>query len=455
MDTGYFDHDDKLLNNAMATYQGAYTLEWYLNFQKNGGAGHPYQFYYGRQSYGRKLGTEAEILSFTLAGQKGEINPTERTIKVTVPKGMPLSQVTPELVLSDHASLMMPSLPCNFVENEPQPFVIKAEDGQTQNTWKVTVESGDVASAESDLNTGSIQLFDKNQREVSYTLEGKTTTNGYDIVLNVEEGIDLTRLRLAAELSWGADSDIKLDGKTDLDLSDWLEIRGGAAQDKQHVKLYRIKVQYEKYAEVTAFSLRIGETDYQGTISGTKIIISGATIKCRCDSGGADHRSVRGNHNAESAQRRCTQDFSAGQEYVVSGDGVKSRTYQVQVVKDGRADSTIPDTVTSSAKIQSFSVLGVSGEIDQDTGMIMVELPQRTDVSSVAPTVTVGMWVSCKSGIRRNCEPDKSGYLYSHQWNRIQRLYGGGRFEAGCFSETLGKDGGPGIPITDHQVVRD
>ncbi len=42
------------------------------------------------------------------------------------------------------------------------------------------------------------------------------------LVLNVEEGIDLTRLRLAAELSWGADSDIKLDGKTDLDLSDWL-----------------------------------------------------------------------------------------------------------------------------------------------------------------------------------------------------------------------------------------
>lgn len=453
LDTGYFDHDDKLLNNAMATYQGAYTLEWYLNFQKNGGAGHPYQFYYGRQSYGRKLGTEAEILSFTLAGQKGEINPTERTIKVTVPKGMPLSQVTPELVLSDHASLMMPSLPCNFVENEPQPFVIKAEDGQTQNTWKVTVEYGDVASAESDLNTGSIQLFDKNQREVSYTLEGKTTTeDGYDIVLNVEEGIDLTRLRLAAELSWGADSDIKLDGKTDLDLSDWLEIRV-TAQDKQHVKLYRIKVQYEKYAEITAFSLRIGETDYQGTISGTKIIISGVPSNADVTAA-VPTIEVSAETTTLSPLSGVPQDFSAGQEYVVSGDGVKSRTYQVQVVKDGRADSTIPDTVTSSAKIQSFSVLGVSGEIDQDTGMIMVELPQRTDVSSVAPTVTVGSGCSV-SPVSGEIVNLTSPVIYTVTNGTESKDYTVVVTLKQAVSQKLWEKMEDQNTITDHQVVRD
>ncbi|MEG0895006.1 MAG: hypothetical protein RSE93_04765, partial [Oscillospiraceae bacterium] len=39
---GYFDHTPAIAKNAMATYQGCYASQWYLEFLDNGGAGHPY-----------------------------------------------------------------------------------------------------------------------------------------------------------------------------------------------------------------------------------------------------------------------------------------------------------------------------------------------------------------------------------------------------------------------------
>ena len=139
---------------------------------------------------------------------------------------------------------------------------------------------------------------------------------------------------------------------------------------------------------------------------------------------------------------------------MVSGDGVKSRTYQVQVVKDGRADSTIPDTVTSSAKIQSFSVLGVSGEIDQDTGMIMVELPQRTDVSSVAPTVTVGSGCSV-SPVSGEIVNLTSPVIYTVTNGTESKDYTVVVTLKQAVSQKLWEKMEDQNTITDHQVVRD
>lgn len=66
---GYFHHSVKLLNNAMATYQGCYASQWYLNFLENGGQGTPYSLYYHRFDFARPLSTDASITSFTLEGQ--------------------------------------------------------------------------------------------------------------------------------------------------------------------------------------------------------------------------------------------------------------------------------------------------------------------------------------------------------------------------------------------------
>lgn len=199
--------------------------------------------------------------------------------------------------------------------------------------------------------------------------------------------------------------------------------------------------------------MRIGETDYQGTISGTKIIISGVPSNADVTAA-VPTIEVSAETTTLSPLSGVPQDFSAGQEYVVSGDGVKSRTYQVQVVKDGRADSTIPDTVTSSAKIQSFSVLGVSGEIDQDTGMIMVELPQRTDVSSVAPTVTVGSGCSV-SPVSGEIVNLTSPVIYTVTNGTESKDYTVVVTLKQAVSQELWEKMEDQNTITDHQVVRD
>lgn len=95
----------------------------------------------------------------------------------------------------------------------------------------------------------------------------------------------------------------------------------------------------------------------------------------------------------------------------MAGDeNVLSRTYTVSVLnKAGRlisasgntgGDDDTPVTPVTGAKITAFSVLGVDGVIDQSAGTITVTLPAGTDVTAVAPSVTVtaGAVVSPVSG---------------------------------------------------------
>ena len=69
-DGEYFAHTMSVPKNAMATYQGCYTVQWYLGFLQNGGAGHPYSLYYHQQKFSRPLSTEADIKKLR-AGRTG------------------------------------------------------------------------------------------------------------------------------------------------------------------------------------------------------------------------------------------------------------------------------------------------------------------------------------------------------------------------------------------------
>lgn len=93
----------------------------------------------------------------------------------------------------------------------------------------------------------------------------------------------------------------------------------------------------------------------------------------------------------------------------MAGDeNVVSRTYTVSVLNkegklisgSGSGSGDTPVTPVTGAKITAFSVLGVDGVIDQSAGTITVTLPAGTDVTAVAPSVTVtaGAVVSPVSG---------------------------------------------------------
>lgn len=101
-------------------------------------------------------------------------------------------------------------------------------------------------------------------------------------------------------------------------------------------------------------------------------------------------------------------DFANAATFTLGGDDdLASRTYTVTVLnksgqpisaKNSGGDDDTP--TTSTAKITGFSVLGVEGEIDQSAGTITVTLPVGTNVTAVAPVVTVpaGAVVSPVSG---------------------------------------------------------
>ena len=189
------------------------------------GAGTPCYFYYGRFNFETPLSDQAEIEAFSLDGQEGTIDQENRTIAVKVPKGMDLSSVTPEIILSKGATLQSPMLPVTLVDGVEQAFVVMAEDGKTMNVYKVTVTGDETVDGKgTQIVMDSLELEDasilKDVELLGYTEE--ETEDGVNIILKVGSATDITALLLKAKLSYGATvSPSVLDGKTKLDLSDW------------------------------------------------------------------------------------------------------------------------------------------------------------------------------------------------------------------------------------------
>ena len=405
---GGFKHvQSETASNLMATYQSCYALQWYLGFLEKGGAGYPYYLYYHRYDFSTVLSSEADILEFSIEGQKGVFGEEngQNTISVTLPKGMPLQNITPDFTLSAGATLAAPTLPVTLAEGVAQPFTVLAEDGLTRKTYYVTVTFGDVDPAGAKIDTSTIVLQDANQRNLDILDKAVTVKeDGADILLTVSSGIDVTKLRVIANISYGASASPVLDGSVNLDLSDWTEFAITSGDGKNHAA-YRIKVQAKAVASIMAFSLTINGKVYDGDIdnvSGT-ISVTGVDDSNLTTTKFAPDITLGVGTTVCSPLSGTEQDFSAPVTYTVAGRDVESRTYTVRVTNTaGSLISASGETPTpsSSARIEKFTVLGVDGEIDHTAGTIEVVLPNGTDVTAVAPLVTVpaGAVVSPVSG---------------------------------------------------------
>lgn len=402
-----FKHTQDGTTNAMATYQSCYALQWYLGLLNNDEAGRPYHLYYHRYDFSTAFSTDADILSFSIEGQNGKIETKDgkNTITVTLPKGMPLQNITPDFTLSEGATLAAPTLPVTFVENVAQPFTVLAEDGLTTKTYEVTVTFGDVDPAGARIDTSTIVLQDANQRNLDILDKAITEKeDGADILLTVSSGIDVTKLRVIANISYRASASPVLDGSVNLDLSDWTEFAITSADGKNHAT-YRIKVQAKTVASITAFSLTINGKVYDGDIDNVRgtISVTGVDDSNLTTTKFAPDITLGAGTTVCSPLSGTEQDFSAPVIYTVAGRDVESRTYTVRVTNTaGSLISASGETPTpsSSARIEKFTVLGVDGEIDHTAGTIEIVLPNGTDVTAVAPVVTVpaGAVVSPVSG---------------------------------------------------------
>lgn len=222
-DGEYFAHTMSVPKNAMATYQGCYTVQWYLGFLKAKKEGKSYySLYYHQKNFSRPLSNAANIESFVLEGQEGVIE--DNRITVTLPTGTPLKNMTPELTLSDYATLESPSLPLTFSANVPVTFTVLAEDGETRKSYFVTIQfSDELKAAGTNLDADSLELQDANiLRDVEITSRKVTEKNtATDILLSVGPGVDTENLYIKGTISYGAVTEPEeiLNGKTKVNLS--------------------------------------------------------------------------------------------------------------------------------------------------------------------------------------------------------------------------------------------
>lgn len=409
---GYFHHTTSVRNNALATYEGCYASQWYLKFLEGGGQGNPCYFYYHRFDFARQMSTDASITSFEIEGKPGVITEGgeggENTITVTVPNGMPLTNLTPTMTMAEGATLLAPNLPTTFVEGVKQPFTVMAEDGKTTKTYYVTVNYGDVGAAGAELDVNSIKLQNSvlNATDILEKKVTKASDGATEILLTVNAGVDTSKMYLSASLSYKATSDPSLDGKKVMDFSDWKTFTVTSG-DKKVQSPYRIKVVSKAQAEITSFRVQAVGAWYNGVIDNAKNTI---TVSGVDDSKLTSTKLVT---DIEFTGKTCSPtsgiavDCANAVTFTLGGDNdLASRTYTVTVLnKSGQPISAKGgggnDTpATSTAKITGFSVLGVDGVIDQSAGTITVKLPVGTNVTAVAPVVTVpaGAVVSPVSG---------------------------------------------------------
>lgn len=403
---GYFAHSNTTPKNAMATYQGCYATQWYLGFLNGGGAGHPYSLYYHRFDFSRKLSTEADITSFTLEGKKGVFTTEggDNIITVTLPAGTPLNDMHPQLQLSDYATILAPDLTggITFVKDTKTAFTVQAEDGKTTKTYYVVVKLSDEEKPSgAEIYTDTIMLKDANiLRDLDILGKNITTgTDSTDIELLLDAGKDTSNLMIYARLSYGATASPALDGKKGMNLSDWttFTITPG---DGTNTRTYRIKATARTQASISAFSLTIGGTVYEGVIDNkaNTITVSGVDDSNLSSTSFAPDVTLGPETLVCSPAPGLAQDFSRTVQYIVAGnEKVLSRTYTVSVLNkagqlisgSGGGGGSDPVTPATGAKITAFSVLGVDGVINQSAGTITVTLPAGTNVTAVAPSVTV------------------------------------------------------------------
>ena len=416
-DEGYFAHSNTTPKNAMATYQGCYATQWYLGFLNGGGAGHPYSLYYQRFDFSRKLSTEADITSFTLEGKQGVFTTEggDNIITVTLPTGTPLNAMHPQLQLSDYATILAPDLTggITFVKDTKTAFTVQAEDGKTTKTYYVVVKLSDEEKPSgAEIYTDTIMLKDANiLRDLD--ILGKNITAGTDstdIELLLDAGKDTSNLMIYARLSYGATASPALDGKKGMNLSDWTTFTVTSG-DGTNTRTYRIKATARTQASISAFSLTIGGTVYEGVIDdkANTITVSGVDDSNLSSTSFAPDVTLGPETLVCSPAPGLAQDFSRTVQYIVAGnEKVLSRTYTVSVLNkagklisgSGGGGGSDPVTPATGAKITAFSVLGVDGVINQSVGTITVTLPAGTNVTAVAPSVTVtaGAVVSPVSG---------------------------------------------------------
>lgn len=297
-----------------------------------------------------------------------------------------------------------------MVAEAPTAFTVQAEDGTSKKTYAVTpVYDASVKGKGTTLFTDTIQIqnedmADKDMEDMQITKKDDGTT---DILITIVPGVDTTKLRFKADISYKAKASIDVTGKSNVDLHDWTEVVV-TAEDGETKQTYRIKVVSQTFASITEFAIKVDGVEYGAVIAATGAT---GTIRFVGIPDTADLTRVvpttlkLGEGTTEVLpSASAPQNFAEGAEYTVKGPGLRTRTYSVVTSsKGGGGDDDDSKPVNNSFAITSFKIGDKAAEIDNTNGIIKITLPYGTNLYQVAPKIETGSGctVSPRSGAGR------------------------------------------------------
>ena len=323
------------------------------------------------------------ITGFSINGVAGTINETDHTIAVTLPYGTDVTGLTPTITVSDKATVSPTSSAAQDFTN-PVTYTVTAENETVQTyTVTVTVEAASVAPT----ITGPIELI----LNEGYSA---TSTGIYTI----------TGIPAATVAKTSGDSNITWN-----DATKTLDIAAGLTAGRYPVVL---KASNGILPDATlTFTLTvILPAANTGTITGTVTDginpVSGANVSLTVS------ESVYSAVTAADGSYHILN-VPAGTGYTVTADKTgytrgsvpnvnvtaNTTTFDVNITL-----TVLPDTRSSAKAITGFSINGVAGNINEANHTIAVTLPYETDITRLAPAITVSdkAAVSPASGAARD-----------------------------------------------------
>lgn len=381
-----FGHTDNRYN-GIGTEQGMYALQCYINFKENGGK-KPYSLWYDGVSFNfgeQNMDTEP-ILSFKLMGYDGEISHLTNTITIIIEDPVSIEELKnlqPEIKLGENYTIEG-NLDRDFTKDIV--YNIKDKDGKNI-------------------------LYNVN------IINGSTWFNKF-ILRGVDGKIDRVKNQIKFEFPYGTyvenllpnfveiqpkDKDIKLipDINTPLDFS----AKESFTYTIDNVDNGR-KVEYE-------IILDYGETKGDASIrefsiGKYKAQIQGKSINIALPENMTKEEFISKNKNTSPVIKGYYETIDPSpnldknsidnylQDYILTDEEGNVSLYNIKFVEK-KADSPIekPEEKPSNKPkdseliIESFKIGNIEAEIDNEQGIIYIELPYELDLSYVFPIITL------------------------------------------------------------------
>ena len=314
---------------------------------------------------------EAQILEFSIKNREGSIDHAQKTIEVWVSKNEDVTALTPKIKISERAKVEPES---GAVQNFTNPidYKVTAEDGTTENTYKVTVKKGKSDKA-------------KIRKFTIDGVDGAIDEGAKKIFVDLPTGHALKNITPEVIVSVGAF--YTPTGAQDFTDSVTTPIKYTVISENNiNTNIYDVSVRaISKEAKITQF--KIGDQD----------------AKTIADPNGATHGKIlvilpKGHAlNVEpivKVSQKATYTPTGAQDFTNS---VKNPIEYIVTAEDGKTKGIYDVTVrciSDKKEITEFMVGAVKGRINQTKLTISAEVPHNVPLTTITPMVTISEYAT-------------------------------------------------------------